>query len=288
MATKPEVQALFHAASSTISYIVSDPETRRAAVVDPVLDFDAASGHTATTFADRIAATVQEMGLTVDWVLETHVHADHLSAAPYMRRVLGGKIAIGARIDAVQRTFKGIYGLGQDFLCDGSEFDHRFADGETFRVGEIEAHVLHTPGHTPACVSYVIGDAVFCGDTLFMPDYGTARADFPGGDAHTLFRSIQRLLTLPDEIRIFVGHDYAPNGRSPAWETTVGAQKRENKHVRTGISEDEFVAMRQARDATLGMPALLLPSIQVNIRAGRMPEPEPNGISYLKIPLNVV
>ncbi len=284
--TEPEVHALFHKGSSTICYIVACPTTRKCAVINSVLDFDLASGRTTTEFADAVAAKVRELGLTVQWILETHVHADHLSAAPVIREALGGRIGIGERIGEVQTGFAKIYNLDKSFATDGRQFDHLFADGEQFAIGSIQARVLHTPGHTPACVSYIIGDAVFCGDTIFMPDFGTARCDFPGGSARTLYQSIQRILALPPEIRIFVCHDYAPGGREHAWETTVAEQRRANKHVKDGVDEDAFVDMRTKRDAELDMPGLLLPSIQVNIRAGQLPEPEDNGVVYLKLPLN--
>ena len=280
------VEGLFHAASSTICYIAHDPATKAAAVIDPVLDYDPSNGRASTAFADTVADRVEEQGLTVQWVLETHVHADHLSGAQHVRDRLGGDVAIGAHIDRVQISFAKIYNLGPSFHADGSQFDRLWRDGDMFSLGEIEANVLHTPGHTPACVCYVIGDAVFVGDTIFMPDFGTARCDFPGGDARELYRSIQRILALPPETRIFVGHDYAPGGREHAWETTVEAQRAANKHVRDGVDENAFVEMRRTRDAELGMPQLLLPALQVNIRAGRLPEPEDNGVAYLKVPVD--
>ncbi len=286
MAEKPQVEALFHEASATVSYIVSCPETGRAAIVDPVLDYDIHAGRIGTAFAEGLAARVRERGLAVDWILETHVHADHLSAGAFLQRQLGGRTAIGSHIVAVQAVFKDIYNLPQEFLADGSQFDRLFDDEARFEVGRVPARVLHTPGHTPACVTYVIGDAAFTGDTVFMPDFGTARCDFPGGDAHALFRSARRILALPPETRIFVGHDYAPGGRPVAWETTVREERAANRHVRDGIDEAAFVAMRTERDRTLGVPALLLPSIQVNMRGGDLPEPESNGRAYLKIPLN--
>ena len=283
---KPEVHALLHEGSSTICYVVACPATKQCAVVDSVLDFDLASGRTATDFADEIAAKVQELGLSVQWILETHVHADHLSGAPAVKERLGGEIGIGDHIGEVQAGFAKIYNLGAEFQTNGSQFDHLFTDGEQFAIGSLQAKVLHTPGHTPACVTYLIGDAVFCGDTIFMPDFGTARCDFPGGSAHTLYRSVKRILELPPETRIFVGHDYGPGGREIAWETTVAEQRQANKHVNDSVDEDSFVEMRTKRDAELAMPGLLLPSIQVNIRGGRLPEPEDNGVSYLKLPLN--
>ncbi|MCA8928754.1 MAG: MBL fold metallo-hydrolase [Alphaproteobacteria bacterium] len=283
---KPEVHALLHAGTSTICYIVACPTTRQCAVIDAVLDFDLASGRTATTFAERVVAKVRELGLTVQWVLETHVHADHLSGAPAVRAALGGRVGIGDHIGEVQAGFAKIYNLEPEFRTDGSQFDHLFTDGEQFAIGQMPAKAMHTPGHTPACMTYRIGDAVFCGDTIFMPDFGTARCDFPGGSAETLYRSIQRILALPPETRIFVGHDYGPDGREIAWETTVAEQRKSNKHVHDGVDEAQFVAMRTKRDAELAMPGLLLPSIQVNIRAGEMPPAEDNGVSYLKLPLN--
>ena len=286
MADRPLVEALFHEPSSTVSYIVACPETGRAAIVDPVLDYDIYSGRTETAFAERILERVRERGLTVEWVLETHVHADHLSAGSFLKGAVGGQTAIGSHIVDVQAVFKDIYNLPPEFLADGSQFDRLFQDEERFRVGRVEARVLHTPGHTPACVTYVIGDAAFTGDTVFMPDFGTARCDFPGGDAAALYRSARRILSLPPETRIFVGHDYAPGGRDVAWETTVAEERRANRHVRDGIDEQAFVAMRTERDKVLGVPALLLPSIQVNMRGGDLPEPESNGRAYLKIPLN--
>ena len=286
MADRPLVEALFHEPSSTVSYIVACPETGRAAIVDPVLDYDIYSGRTETAFAERILERVHERGLTVEWVLETHVHADHLSAGSFLKGAVGGQTAIGSHIVDVQAVFKDIYNLPPEFLADGSQFDRLFEDEERFRVGRVEARVLHTPGHTPACVTYVIGDAAFTGDTVFMPDFGTARCDFPGGDAAALYRSARRILSLPPETRVFVGHDYAPGGREVAWETTVEEERRANRHVRDGIDEQAFVAMRTERDKVLDVPALLLPSIQVNMRGGDLPEPESNGRAYLKIPLN--
>ncbi len=286
MAERPLVEALFHEPSSTVSYIVACPETGRAAVVDPVLDYDIYSGRTETAFAERLVARVRERGLSVEWILETHVHADHLSAGAFLKQALGGRTAIGGHIVDVQAVFKDIYNLPPEFLTDGSQFDWLFGDEERFQVGQVPARVLHTPGHTPACVTYVIGDAAFTGDTVFMPDFGTARCDFPGGDAAALYRSARRILSLPPETRVFVGHDYAPGGREVAWETTVEEERRANRHVRDGIDEQAFVAMRTERDKVLDVPALLLPSIQVNMRGGDLPEPESNGRAYLKIPLN--
>ena len=286
MAERPLVEALFHEPSSTVSYIVSCPKTGRAAIVDPVLDYDIYSGRTETAFAERLMERVRERGFVVEWILETHVHADHLSAGAFLKDALGGRTAIGGHIVDVQAVFKDIYNLPPEFLADGSQFDRLFDDEERFRLGEVPARVLHTPGHTPACVTYVIGDAAFTGDTVFMPDFGTARCDFPGGDAAALYRSARRILSLTPETRVFVGHDYAPGGREVAWETTVAEERRANRHVRDGIDEQAFVAMRTERDRTLGVPALLLPSIQVNMRGGDLPEPESNGRAYLKIPLN--
>lgn len=285
----PIIKSFFDEPTNTVSYVVHDPETRRAAIIDSVLDFDSASGRTSVSSADAIIIYAEETGLAVDWLLETHAHADHLSAAPYLKTKLGGKIAIGREIIHVQNVFGKVFNEGTNFARDGSEFDHLFEDGDQFEIGTIKGTVLHVPGHTPADLAYVIGDAVFTGDTLFMPDYGTARADFPGGDSRMLFRSIRRLMELPDQTRLFHCHDYKAVGRDNfAWETTVGAQRVGNVHVHEGVSEDDFVAMRDARDATLSMPKLILPSIQVNIRAGHLPEPESNGTRYLKIPLNAL
>jgi len=289
MMSNPEVIAFFDEPTFTVSYVVTDPETKTCAVVDSVLDYDPASGRTKTDSADEIIGYIQAEGLKLEWILETHVHADHLSAAPYIHEKLGGRIAIGAEITTVQNVFGKVFNEGTAFRRDGSQFDTLFVDGDTFRIGTIEAKALHTPGHTPACMTYVIGDAAFVGDTMFMPDYGTARADFPGGDARTLYRSIQKVLSLPPETRLFMCHDYKAPGRDEfAWETTVAEERAKNVHVHEGVSEDEFVAMREARDATLGMPRLILPSIQINMRAGQMPEPEENGTRYLKIPLNAL
>lgn len=287
--TNPVVTAFFDEPTFTVSYVVADPDTKTCAVVDSVLDFDPASGRTNTESADEIIEFIQKNDLKIAWVLETHVHADHLSAAPYIQEKLGGKIAIGAEIRTVQDTFGKIFNEGTRFQRDGSQFDKLMVDGDTFRIGNIEAHAIHTPGHTPACMTYVVGDAAFVGDTMFMPDYGTARADFPGGDARTLYRSIKKVLSLPPETRLFMCHDYKAPGRDEyKWETTVAEERANNVHVHDGITEDEFVAMREARDATLDMPRLILPSIQINMRAGQMPEPDDNGTSYLKIPLNAL
>ena len=284
-----QVKAFFDEATFTASYVVHDPVTRQAAIIDSVCDFDQPSGRTSFASADAIVAHVKAEELTVDWLLETHAHADHLSAAPYLQEKLGGKIAIGAKITAVQAVFARLFNEGSDFASDGSQFDHLFEDGDSFAVGEIPAIALHVPGHTPACMAYVIGDAVFVGDTMFMPDYGSARADFPGGDARTLYRSIRRLMQLPDQTRVFLCHDYqAPQRQEYVWETTIAEQRTGNVHVHEGITEEGFVAMRTKRDTTLGMPKLILPSIQINIRAGHLPEPESNGTRYLKLPLNLL
>ena len=283
------VEAFFDPATFTYSYVVSDPATRRCAIVDSVLDYDPAAGRTSHHNADRLIAYVLEQDLKVDWLLETHVHADHLSAALYLKRELGGQLAIGEQITVVQNTFGKLFNAGPEFATDGRQFDRLFADGERFQVGTIEARVIHTPGHTPACLTYVIGDAAFVGDTLFMPDYGTARCDFPGGDARVLFRSIRKLFDLPEQTRLFMCHDYKAPGREEFLnETTVAEERAHNVHVHEGVSEDDFVAMRRARDATLGMPTLILPSVQVNMRAGQLPPPEDNGTRYLKIPLDVL
>lgn len=283
----PVITPFFDPATFTYSYVVADPLSRRCAIIDSVLDYDPAAGRTSQVGAARIVAHVREQGLTVDWLLETHVHADHLSAAPYLQRELGGRLAIGERITQVQSTFGELFNAGDAFATDGSQFDRLLRDGERFRIGTLEALALHTPGHTPACMSYVIGDAAFVGDTLFMPDYGTARCDFPGGDARTLYRSIRRLFALPDATRLFLCHDYKAPGRADfCCETRVAEQRARNLHVREGIDEDAFVAMRRARDATLDMPTLMLPAVQVNMRAGQLPPAEDNGVRYLKIPLD--
>jgi glyoxylase-like metal-dependent hydrolase (beta-lactamase superfamily II) len=284
---KPAVTGFFDTATNTVSFIVRDPESRKVAVIDSVLDFDHASGRTDTKSADRIIDHVRENGLEVEWLLETHVHADHLSAAPYLQEELGGRIGIGEKITVVQDTFGKIFNEGTRFQRDGSQFDRLFREGDTFAIGGLAARVLHTPGHTPACLTYIVGDAAFVGDTLFMPDYGTARCDFPGGDARTLYRSIQKVLALPGETRIFLCHDYkAPDREEYQHETSVAEQRRHNVHVHEGISEEEFVKMRTERDATLDMPKLILPSVQVNMRAGHMPPAEDNGQVYLKVPIN--
>lgn len=285
----PQVEAFFDEPTNTVSYVVSDPATKKAAIVDSVLDYDPKSGRTSRDSADAIIAYVKEQGLEVQWLLETHVHADHLSAAPYLKEHVGGTLAIGSFIRTVQDVFGKIFNAGTEFQRDGSQFDRLIEDGDTFKLGEIDVLALHTPGHTPACMTYVIGDAAFVGDTLFMPDYGTARCDFPGGDAATLYRSIQKIYALPDETRMFLCHDYKAPGRDTfEWETTVGEQKRANIHVHEGISEAEFVNMRTKRDATLAMPTLILPSVQVNMRAGHMPPPDDNGTTYLKIPVDAL
>ena len=284
---RPEVRAFFHEPSNTFSYLVWDPASLQAAMIDPVLDYDAASGRTGHHAADQIVAFAHAQRLSVEWVIDTHVHADHLSAAPYVQAGLGGRLAIGEQIRAVQETFGTLFNAGRGFARDGSQFDHLFADGERYRLGRIEAMAIHTPGHTPACMTHVIGDAAFVGDTLFMPDYGTARCDFPGGDAATLYRSIHKIFALPAATRIFLCHDYKAPGRDEfAHQTTVAAERAGNIHVRDGISEAEFVAMRTARDATLEMPQLILPAVQVNMRAGQLPPAEDNGLRYLKIPLD--
>lgn len=285
---KPDVRAFFDAATWTLTYVVKDPDSAHCAIIDSVLDYDAASGRTKTESADRVIALIQSEALIVDWILETHVHADHLSAAPYLHKHLGGQIGIGNHIVDVQTIFAALFNVEPEFRRDGSQFDTLFADQETFQIGGMTATALHTPGHTPACMSYLIGDALFVGDTLFMPDFGTARCDFPGGDARTLYQSIQQLLALPSETRMFMCHDYLPNGRALAYETTVGEQRASNIHVHTGISEEEFVTMRTAKDQTLSMPTLILPSVQVNMRAGQLPPAEANGTRYLKIPLDAV
>lgn len=284
----PAVQAFFDPATSTVTYLVHDPATRAAAIIDPVLDFDAASGRTATHSADAILTAAADQELTVQWLLETHAHADHLSAAHHLREKTGADVVIGQHITTVQSFFAALF-EADDVAPDGSQFERLVADGDVLPLGELSIGVMHTPGHTPACVTYLIGDAAFVGDTLFMPDYGTARADFPGGDAGQLYRSTRRILSLPPETRIFVGHDYLPAGRSDyVWETTVAAQLAGNIHVHEGVSEADFVAMRSARDATLPAPRLILPSLQVNIRAGAMPPPSPGGHTYLKLPVNAL
>lgn len=285
---RPLVRSFFDPDTYTFTHVVYDAPGGHAAIIDPVLDYDPASGRTSTASAEQVVAFVRQEQLTVDWVLETHAHADHLSSAPYLRAALGGQIAIGAPIQRVQGTFKQLFNLEPGFATDGSQFDRLFADGDTFQIGTLTATAWHVPGHTPADMAYVVGDAVFVGDTIFPPDVGTARCDFPGGDAHQLYRSVRRLLALPGETRLFMCHDYPPTGREPSGLCTVADQRQGNIHVRDGVSEADFVAMRQARDATLAMPRLILPSVQVNIRAGQLPPAEDNGTRYLKIPLNAL
>jgi len=283
----PQIKAFFDEATFTVSYLIWDTETLQAAVIDPVLNFESRSGSASTAAADAILAAATELGLTIEWILESHAHADHLSGAPYLKQKTGGKVGIGEHIRQVQKIFRPVFNL-TDVSGDGSEFDHLFVDGETFQIGNLEAEVLYTPGHTPACISYKIADAVFVGDTLFMPDYGTARCDFPGGDARQLYQSMQTILSLPDETRLFMCHDYKAPGRDVfAWETTVGEEKARNIHLRDGVDEDAYVEMRETRDATLAPPLLLLPSIQVNIRAGALPQAESNGVRYLKLPIEL-
>jgi len=287
MMQHPDVEGFFDEATNTVSYILRDPETSACAIVDSVLDYDIASGRTSTTSADKIIAAVQERQLKVEWILETHVHADHLSAAPYLQEKLGGKVGIGEKITVVQDIFGKVFNAGTEFQRDGSQFDRLFKDGDTFRIGNLDARVMHTPGHTPACMTYVVGDAAFVGDTLFMPDYGTARADFPGGDARALYRSIRKVLSLPPKTRLFLCHDYKAPGRDHfAWETTVEAERAGNVHVKDGVTEDEFVEMRTARDKKLGTPKLIIPSIQVNMNAGNFPDPDEDGNVFLKVPVN--
>lgn len=286
LSIRPEVIAFFDAPTNTISYIVRDPGSLACAVIDSVLDFDYAAGRVSHDSADAIIKTITDKGWTLEWIIETHVHADHLSAAPYIQQKLGGKLGIGENITIVQETFGKVFNEGTEFQRDGSQFDQLFGDGDSYRIGGLTAHVMHTPGHTPACMTHVIGDAAFVGDTLFMPDGGSARADFPGGDAATLYRSTQRVLALPSETRLFMCHDYGPNGRDIQWETSVGAERAHNIHLKDGISEDEFVAMRKARDATLAVPKLIIPSLQVNMRAGQLPAKDESGTAFLKVPIN--
>ncbi|MDX2306964.1 MAG: MBL fold metallo-hydrolase [Hyphomicrobium sp.] len=283
---KPEVTAFFDEATNTVSYVVKDPKSNACAIIDSVMDIDYAAGRITYDNADAIIRHVREHNLTVEWLIETHAHADHLSAAPYIQSQLGGKLGIGANIKIVQEVFGKIFNEGTAFQRDGSQFDRLFEDGDTYSIGSMKAFAMLTPGHTPACMTHVIGDAAFVGDTLFMPDGGTARADFPGGDAAQLFRSTKRVLALPEATRLFMCHDYGPNGREIKWETTVGEERAHNIHVRDGVSEEEFVAMRTARDATLGLPKLIIPSIQVNIRGGNLPEPDDSGKRFLKVPVN--
>lgn len=286
--TKPEVTAFFDGQTNTVSYVVKDPGSNICAIVDSVMDIDYAAGRITYDSADKIIAYVHEHELAVEWLIETHVHADHLSGAPYLQGKLGGKIGIGERITVVQETFGKVFNEGTAFQRDGSQFDRLFADGDSYLIGGLKAFAMHTPGHTPACMTHVVGDAAFVGDTLFMPDGGSARADFPGGDARTLYRSIQRVLALPPQTRLFMCHDYGPNGREIRWETTVAEQREHNIHVRDGIGEDEFVAMREARDATLAMPRLIIPSLQVNMKAGELPQPDESGKRFLRVPLNTL
>ena len=286
--SRPQVHGTFDTVTWTITYVVHGGPGTACAIIDPVLDYDPKSGRTSTVSADKLIGYIEANRLKVEWILETHAHADHLTAAPYLRRKLGGRTGIGERIKTVQKAFKGIFNLEPAFRQDGSQFDHLFHDGEEFSIGELTAHVMHVPGHTPADVAYVIGDAVFVGDTMFMPDVGTARCDFPGGNAHTLHASVRKILSLPAETRLFMCHDYPPNGREVAFETTVAEQRAKNIHVHDGVSEADFVEMRTKRDATLDMPVLILPSVQINIRAGELPPREDNGVSYVKIPLNAL
>lgn len=286
--SKIQITSFFHEPTFTVTYVVADPATSACAIIDPVMDYDAASGTLSSEFADKIVSFIDKNGLNTEWILETHAHADHLTAAPYLKAKLGGLIGIGEHIRRVQSTFKSIYNLEDTFPSDGSQFDQLFGDGEVISLGHLDIEVLHTPGHTPACVSYYIEDAVFVGDTLFMPDYGTARADFPNGSANTLYQSIRKILALPDSTRMFVGHDYkSPNRDAFKWETSVFEQRRSNIHVKDGVSQADYVTMREKRDAGLAVPKLLLPAIQVNIRAGQLPPAEDNGKHYLKIPLTV-
>ncbi|WP_414649802.1 MBL fold metallo-hydrolase [Dyella sp.] len=288
-AFSPHVQTFFDPVTFTATHVVRDPASSACAIIDSVLDFDMAAGRTSTDSASALVRYVREEGLNVQWLLETHAHADHLSAAPWLQEQVGGTLAIGEHITAVQDTFGKVFHAGADFKRDGSQFDRLFADGATFNIGNLEAIALHVPGHTPACLAYVIGDAVFPGDTLFMPDYGTARCDFPGGSARQLYRSIHRLLALPDHARVFLCHDYKATGRDHfAWETTIGAERASNVHVHDGVTEAMFVEMREARDAALPMPRLILPSVQVNMRAGHLPEPDDNGVRYLKLPVDLL
>jgi glyoxylase-like metal-dependent hydrolase (beta-lactamase superfamily II) len=288
MALNPKVISFFDDRTYTITHIVMCPETGATAVIDPVLDFDAAAGRTYKESAEAVINQIGQDDLTVEWVLETHVHADHLTAAPFVKESLGGRTGIGANVGTVQATFKKIFNAEDAFATDGSQFDHLFADGEEFKIGNLTARVMHTPGHTPACVTYVIGDAAFVGDTMFSPDYGSARCDFPGGNAHLLYASIQKILALPPETRIYLCHDYMPGGREVMMHTTVAEQKAENIHLKDCADADAFAAMRNARDAKLGMPALIIPSVQVNMRGGQMPPPEDNGVSYLKTPVDLL
>ncbi len=286
LACVPVVTGFFDASTNTVSYVVQDPASKACAIIDSVMDFDYAAGRISYDHADEIAAFVRTQGLRVEWLIETHVHADHLSAAPYLQARLGGKIGIGAAIRTVQETFGKVFNEGTEFQRDGSQFDALFTDGDSYMIGGMQAVALHTPGHTPACMTHVVGNAAFVGDTLFMPDGGSARADFPGGDARQLYRSIRRVLDLPGEMRLFMCHDYGPNGRDIRWETTVAEQRAQNIHVHDGVSEDDFVALREARDATLAMPKLIIPALQVNMKAGALPDADDDGKRYLKVPLN--
>lgn len=286
MTVKPEVKGFFDEATNTVSYVVKDPASKACAIIDSVMDIDYAAGRISYESADEIIRYVQQHGLNVEWLIETHAHADHLSAAPYIQGKLGGKLGIGENIKIVQEVFGKIFNEGTEFQRDGSQFDRLFKDGDTYTIGGMKVFAMLTPGHTPACMTHVVGNAAFVGDTLFMPDGGTARADFPGGDAKVLFHSIKRVLELPDEMRLFMCHDYAPGGREIKWETSVAEQKATNIHVRESVSEDEFVKMRTERDATLGLPRLIIPSIQVNIRGGQLPEPDESGKRFLKVPVN--
>lgn len=289
VSARPAVQSFFDEGTNTVTFVVYDPAERRAAIIDSVLDYDASAGRTSRRSADNIISFIEDERLMVDWLFETHAHADHLSAAPYLQEKLGGQLAISAEIVRVQEVFGKLFNAGTEFERDGSQFDRLLSDGDRFAIGALEGIVLHVPGHTPADMALVVGDAAFVGDTIFMPDFGTARADFPGGDARQLFRSVRRMLTLPPQTRVFVGHDYKAEGREQfAWETTVAEQRSANKHVREGISEDDFVEMRTRRDRELPMPKLIMPAVQVNIRGGRLPDPEENGVSYIKVPLNAV
>lgn len=287
LAVRPEIAGFFDKPTHTISYVVGDPRSNACAVVDSVLDINYAAGRIAYTKADQIISYIEACGLRLEWIIETHLHADHLSAAPYIQQRLGGRIGIGEHITLVQDRFGKLFNEGTEFQRDGSQFDRLFRDGDSYTIGTMTAHVLHTPGHTPACMTHVVGDAAFIGDTLFMPDSGSARADFPGGDARTLYRSTRRILSMPAQMRLFICHDYGPNGREIKWETTIAEQREHNIHLREGITEDEFVAIREARDQTLSMPALIIPSLQVNMRAGRVPTDE-RGAPVLKVPLNVL
>lgn len=288
LSVKPDIKGFFDPATNTITYIVKDPASNACAVVDSVMDIDYAAGRISFDHADEVIADIEARGLNLEWLIETHVHADHLSAAPYIQEKLGGKIGIGRNIYIVQETFGKIFNEGTEFQRDGSQFDRLFDEGDTYQIGTMQAYAIHTPGHTPACMTHVIGDAAFVGDTLFMPDGGSARADFPGGDAGTLFDSIQKVLSLPDETRLFMCHDYGPNGRDIRWETTVGEEKKHNIHVGGGKSREEFVAMREARDRTLDMPKLIIPSLQVNMRAGQLPPADKDGKTFLKVPVNTL